>query len=121
MDHETEERAPTARVEAHRQGQPTPLTRALDVTGDRWTLSIAMQLASGHKRPVQLQRELTGLSSAVLDRRLRRMVACGLLRRRRFREMPPRVEVELTEAGRALVPIAKELAHWAVRHIDERP
>lgn len=103
-------------------GQWTPLARALSATGDRWTLSIALALVHRDlQRPVQLQRELAGISSGVLDRHLQQMVAVGLLSRKRHREMPPRVELQLTEAGRELQPIAAELARWGMKHMWSAP
>lgn len=93
-----------------------PLARALSATGDRWTLLIAQALAQAPQRPVQLQRALPGVSSAVLDRHLQQMVALGLLLRRRFKEMPPRVEFALTQAGRELLPIVDALTRWGVEH-----
>jgi len=94
----------------------TPLARALSAMGDRWTLLIALALAHGPQRPVQLRRRLPGISSGVLDRHLQQMVALGLLLRKRFREMPPRVEVALTDAGRELLPIARAMARWGTKH-----
>jgi DNA-binding HxlR family transcriptional regulator len=91
------------------------LARALAATGDHWTLAIALELAPGRMRLGQLQRRLPGVSSGVLDRHLAQMVAFGLIARERFREMPPRVEIELTESGRGLLPIATALAHWGMR------
>lgn len=110
-----------ALVAPRRAGQWTPLARALAETGDRWTLLIALGLADGRRRQVQLQRGIAGLSGAVLDRHLRRMVAAGLVSRRRYREMPPRVELELTEPGRELLPIAGALARWGMRHAWSAP
>jgi DNA-binding HxlR family transcriptional regulator len=80
--------------------------------GDHWTLAIAMQLAGGRTRLSALRSRLSGVSAAVLDRYLHRMTDSGLVTRTRFREMPPRVEIELTDAGRELLPIAAELARW---------
>lgn len=105
-----ERRLSTARSPSHHQW--TPLGRALLVVGDHWTLAIAMQLAGGRTRLSTLRSQLSGVSAAVLDRYLHRMTDAGLVTRTRFREMPPRVEVELTEAGRELLPIAAELARW---------
>jgi DNA-binding HxlR family transcriptional regulator len=104
---------------AHRQW--TPLARALTVAGDNWTLMIAVQLASGRTRLSELRDRLAGVSAGVLDRYLQRMVASGLITRTRFREMPPRVEVELTEAGRELLPIAAALARWGRRRAWTEP
>ncbi len=94
----------------------TPLARALSATGDRWTLLIALALARDPQRPVELRRSLPGISSGVLDRHLQQMVALGLLLRKRFKEMPPRVELALTPAGRELLPIARALARWGTKH-----
>jgi DNA-binding HxlR family transcriptional regulator len=63
-----------------------------------------------------LRTRLPGVSSGVLDHHLSQMVSLGLLSRERFREMPPRVEVALTESGRELLPIAAALARWGMRH-----
>lgn len=104
---------------AHRQW--TPLARALTVSGDNWTLLIAVQLAGGRTRLSELRDRLAGVSAGVLDRYLQRMVSSGLITRTRFREMPPRVEVELTEAGRELLPIAAQLARWGRRRAWSEP
>lgn len=97
--------------------QPIGLVRALSATGDRWTLLIVLALAHDPQRPVQLERRLPGISSGVLDRHLQQMVALGLLLRNRFKEMPPRVELALTGAGRELLPIARAMARWGVKHM----
>lgn len=101
--------------------QWTPLARALSATGDHWTLLIALALARDPQRPVQLRRQLAGISSGVLDRHLQQMVALGLLLRKRYKEMPPRVELALTEAGRELLPIAGALTRWGMKHVWSAP
>lgn len=101
--------------------QWTPLGRALTVAGDNWTLIIAMQLAPGRTRLSHLRDRLAGVSAGVLDRYLYRMASAGLITRTRFREMPPRVEIELTESGRELLPIAGALARWGVRRAWSAP
>jgi DNA-binding HxlR family transcriptional regulator len=99
----------------------TPLARALDATGDRWTLAIVLALAPGSTRLTHLRERLPGISTGVLARGLSHMVGLGLVTRTRFKEKPPRVELELTEAGRELIPIAEELARWGMRHVDALP
>ncbi|HEY1536630.1 MAG TPA: helix-turn-helix domain-containing protein [Polyangiaceae bacterium] len=101
-------------VRAHRQW--TPLARALTATGDRWTLLIVLALSHETLRLSVLRKRLPGVSSGVLDHHLSQMVALGLLSRERFREMPPRVELALTERGSELLPIAGALARWGMRH-----
>ncbi len=61
---------------------------------------------------MELQRVLPGISTEQLRSRLNRMVADGMLTRKRYREVPPRVDYELTDRARQLMPILGELARW---------
>jgi DNA-binding HxlR family transcriptional regulator len=96
----------------HPYDQWSPDTRALDLVGDKWTLLIVRDLASGPRRFVELQRVLPGISTEQLRSRLNRMVADGMLTRKRYREVPPRVDYELTERARELMPVLGALARW---------
>jgi DNA-binding HxlR family transcriptional regulator len=100
-------------VRAHRQW--TPLARALAAVGDHWTLLIVLALSNERLRLSVLRARLPGISSGVLDHHVAQMIARGLLSRERFREMPPRVEVQLTDRGAELLPIAAALARWGMR------
>jgi DNA-binding HxlR family transcriptional regulator len=99
----------------------TPLARALAAAGDHWTLMIVFTLAPGRMRLAHLQRRLPGVSTGVLERHIQQMDGLGLVSRERFKEMPPRVELELTDAGRELIPIAQALARWGMRHLWSPP
>jgi DNA-binding HxlR family transcriptional regulator len=99
----------------------TPLGSALAAAGDHWTLMIALQLAPGRLRLTSLQRSLPGVSTGVLERYVAQMVVLGLVERHRFKEVPPRVELELTESGRELLPIAGALARWGMRNLWSPP
>ena len=96
----------------HPYDQWSPDARALDLVGDKWTLLIVRDLAAGPRRFVELQRVLPGISTEQLRSRLNRMVADGMLTRKRYREVPPRVDYELTARARELMPILGELARW---------
>jgi DNA-binding HxlR family transcriptional regulator len=96
----------------HPYDQWSPDARALDLVGDKWTLLIVRDLAAGPRRFVELQRVLPGISTEQLRSRLNRMVADGMLTRKRYREVPPRVDYELTPRARELMPILGELACW---------
>ena len=96
----------------HPYHQWAPDARALDLVGDKWTLLIVRDLAAGARRFVELQRVLPGISTEQLRSRLNRMVADGLLTRRRYREVPPRVDYELTQRSRELLPVLGALARW---------
>ncbi len=99
----------------HPYDQWSPDARALDLVGDKWTLLIVRDLAAGPRRFVELQRVLPGISTEQLRSRLNRMVADGMLTRKRYREVPPRVDYELTPRSRDLMPVLAELALWGYR------
>jgi DNA-binding HxlR family transcriptional regulator len=98
----------------HPYDQWSPDSRALDLVGDKWTLLIIRDLAAGPRRFVELQRGLPGISTEQLRSRLNRMVADGLLTRQRYREVPPRVDYELTERSRDLMPVLGAIARWGL-------
>jgi DNA-binding HxlR family transcriptional regulator len=105
----------------HPYDQWAPDARALDLVGDKWTLLIVRDLASGPRRFVELQRVLPGISTEQLRSRLNRMVADGLLTRQRYREVPPRVDYELTARSRELLPVLGALARWGYDWIWTAP
>jgi len=106
---------PAPPAKRHPYDQWAPDARALDLVGDKWTLLIVRDLAGGPRRFVELQRVLPGISTEQLRSRLNRMVADGLLTRQRYREVPPRVDYELTERARDLLPVVGALARWGSR------
>ncbi|MGN6188720.1 MAG: winged helix-turn-helix transcriptional regulator [Conexibacter sp.] len=101
--------------------QWAPDARALSVVGDRWVMVIVRDLASGPLRLEALRRWLPGVSAGALEARLSRMADAGLIVRRRRRSLPPRVDLELTEQGRALGDAIGELARWELRTQWSRP
>ncbi len=98
-----------------RRRQWSPDARALGMIGDRWVLLIARELAFGSLRLSELQRAFPGMSTGALEQRLNRMAAGGLVTRHRYAEVPPRVEFELTDAGRDLLAILAPIVQWALR------
>lgn len=98
-----------------RRRQWSPDARALGIVGDRWILLIARELASGPLRLSELQRVFPGMSTGALEQRLNRMTGEGLITRHRYAEVPPRVEFELTDAGRELLAILAPMVRWALR------
>jgi DNA-binding HxlR family transcriptional regulator len=98
-----------------RRRQWSPDARALGLIGDRWVLLITRELAFGSLRLSELQRAFPGMSTGALEQRLNRMVAGGLVTRYRYAEVPPRVEFELTNAGRDLLGILAPIVQWALR------
>ncbi len=78
---------------------------ALDIMGAKWTGLLIYDLAGGTRRFRELEHLSAGISSRTLAERLRALERDGIVRRRSYPESPPRVEYELTDKGRALLPI----------------
>lgn len=85
-----------------------PVAKAAKLFGDHWTLLLIRDLASGCRRFQQLQVS-TGISPGVLSSRLRMLESAGLITRKQYPEIPPRVEYSLTDKGRAAVPLIDQL------------
>ena len=76
-----------------------------DVIGCKWSLSVLALVRQGVNRPGAMERSVEGLTTKVLNERLRKLVAYGVLRRKVFAEVPPHVEYGLTDFGRKFVEI----------------
>jgi DNA-binding HxlR family transcriptional regulator len=86
-----------------------PVCRTAEIVCGKWTLLIIRDLAEGRSRFCELERSLAGISPRTLSLRLRALEEEGIVARRTFPEVPPRVEYALTEKGRALVPIVEDM------------
>ncbi len=82
-----------------------PVCRTADIVCGKWTLLIIRDLAVDRARFCELERSLKGISPRTLSIRLRALEDEGIVARRTFPEVPPRVEYALTEKGEALIPI----------------
>ncbi len=89
-----------------------PVTRTLEIIGGKWTLLILRDLFTGTKRFGELRKSLDGISPKTLSERLRYLEKEGIVERRIYAEVPPRVEYSLTERGQTLRPILLSLKHW---------
>lgn len=92
-----------------------PIGRGLARLGDGWSLLILRDAAFGRTRFEEFRQSL-GIAPNILTRRLKAMVADGLLEKRRYSSRPPRDEYAITPAGRDVLPILQALAAWARRH-----
>ncbi|MGH2923499.1 MAG: winged helix-turn-helix transcriptional regulator [Solirubrobacterales bacterium] len=89
----------------------------------KWTLLIIRDLADDSLRFCELERSLEGISPRTLSLRLRALEEEGVVERRTFPEVPPRVEYALTSKGRALVPLIEDMRTYGRRWIprDREP
>ena len=89
-----------------------PVETTLMLIGSKWKVLILRDLMPGTKRVGELRRSIGSVSQKVLTAQLRDMEACGLVDRRVYAEVPPRVEYSLTELGRSLRPILDAMWAW---------
>ncbi len=93
-----------------------PVELTLSVIAGRWKVMIIHQLLEGTKRFNQLQRELSGITHRTLAKQLKEMEKTGLILRRDYREIPPRVEYRLSPLGHTLKDILMAMHVWAEKH-----
>jgi DNA-binding HxlR family transcriptional regulator len=96
-----------------------PIRHILDRFGDKWSILIISLL--GHKGKMrfnELNQEIGDISQKMLTVTLRSLEADGLLTRKLFPEIPPRVEYEITDLGRSLLPHIASLAQWAEQNME---
>lgn len=89
-----------------------PVETTLSLISDKWTVIILRDLLTGTKLFNELMRSVTGITQKVLTSHLRNMEANGLLIRKVYAEVPPRVEYTLTETGYSLKPILDAMYAW---------
>lgn len=89
----------------------------MDIIGGKWKPSILYRLSDGTKRFGELQRLLKTVTQRTLTQQLRDLERDGMISRRIYPEVPPRVEYSLTERGRSLEPVLALLFDWGVEHV----
>lgn len=91
-----------------------PVRNVVARFGNKWALLVILVLSESEPiRYNELGRKIPDISSRVLSNTLRILEADGLINRRLYQEVPPRVEYSLTDTGRSLVPIIIKLTEWA--------
>lgn len=89
-----------------------PVETTLMLIGDKWKVLILRDLINGTKRFGELKRSIGSVSQKVLTAQLRDMEAKGLVSRKVYAEVPPRVEYTLTETGYSLQPVLDAMQNW---------
>ena len=89
-----------------------PVEITMGLIGDKWKVLIIRDLLTGTKRFGELKKSLNGITQKVLTNNLRQMEASGLVNRKVYAEVPPRVEYSLTETGWSLKPILDSMVVW---------
>ena len=94
-----------------------PSRQVLDRIGDRWTVLVVGALGDGPLRYSAIADRVQGVSQKMLTQTLRSLERDGLVTRTHYPQIPPRVEYELTDAGRTLRVPLHALEQWAVEHM----
>lgn len=89
-----------------------PVEITMGLIGDKWKVLIIRDLLTGTKRFGELKKSLNGITQKVLTNNLREMEVSGLVNRKVYAEVPPRVEYSLTETGWSLKPILDSMVVW---------
>lgn len=93
-----------------------PVETTLTLISDKWKILIIRDLNGGTKRFGELKKSVTGISQKVLTSNLRQMEQSGLVNRKVYAEVPPKVEYSLTSLGFSLNPVIKAMAVWGTEY-----
>ncbi|MDX6650694.1 MAG: hypothetical protein QOI91_2560 [Solirubrobacteraceae bacterium] len=89
-----------------------PVCRTAEIVCSKWTMLVIRDLSEGRSRFCELERSLEGISPRTLSLRLRALEEEGIVVRKTFPEVPPRVEYALTDKGRALAPLIEDMRSY---------
>ncbi len=96
-----------------------PIGAIVDVIGGKWKLSILYQLFEGTKRYGELKRLVPKATERMLTLQLRELELSGIVQRRVYPEVPPKVEYSLTELGLSLEPILQTMLDWSEQYLQQ--
>ncbi|MCX6317644.1 MAG: helix-turn-helix domain-containing protein [Bacteroidetes bacterium] len=97
-----------------------PFIFTLSLIGKRWKPAILWKMTHGYNRFGELKKEIPQVSEKMLSQHLREMEADGLIARKIYPEMPPRVEYTLTKLGISLQPVLNQLNQWGQKAKKKR-
>ena len=92
------------------------IAAAMQVVGNKWTALILRDLFAGPKRFCELEKSVGSINPRTLSQRLDDLEQSGIITRKCFAEVPPRIEYTLTPKGRDLLPILEQMATWGIKH-----
>jgi len=93
-----------------------PTTATVSIIGGKWKPPILSRLVEGVKRFGELQRLVPHVTKKMLTQQLRELEQDGIIERKVYHEVPPKVEYSLSEYGRSLIPVLKAMEAWGIEH-----
>ena len=95
-----------------------PIVRSLEIIGGKWKIIIIFHLSGGKKRFNELRRLMPSVTQRMLTRQLRELEDHGIIKRKIYAEIPPKVEYSLTKFGGSLNPVLDVLHAWGSDHYE---
>jgi DNA-binding HxlR family transcriptional regulator len=96
-----------------------PVEALVDVIGGKWKMPILSLLFQGTRRFGELRQQLPGVTERMLTMQLRELEASGIVQRKVYAEVPPKVEYSLTDLGRSLEPVIQVMLSWSEKYLIE--
>lgn len=93
-----------------------PVKATADVISGKWKPLILFCLKPGAQRYTQLRKSISGPSHKVLTQQLRQLQQDGILTRKVYPSVPPKVEYSLSRYGQTLIPVLNAMARWGKKH-----
>lgn len=100
---------------------PCPVTTTLSVIGGKWKPIILFIIRDEKKRFGEIKKLISSITQKMLTQQLRELEEDGIINRKVFAVIPPKVEYSITEYGKSLFPILDELALWGETHRPSDP
>lgn len=97
-----------------------PVEITLKVIGGRWKVLILRELLGGTKRFCELHRAISGITQKMLTQQLRDMEGQGIVRRKVYPQVPPKVEYSLSPCGKSIKPVLDSMHRWGLKHLGQR-
>jgi DNA-binding HxlR family transcriptional regulator len=94
------------------------IAAAMQIIGNKWTALILRDLFAGPRRFCELEKSVGNINPRTLSQRLDDLEAHGIVTRRSFAEVPPRIEYTLTGKGRDLQPVLKQMSTWGNKYYE---
>ncbi|ACN98832.1 winged helix-turn-helix transcriptional regulator [Sulfurihydrogenibium azorense] len=97
-----------------------PIEITLNIISGKWKFLIIKELIDGPKRFSQLNRSIKGINQRMLTKQLRELEREGIIERKVYPQIPPKVEYSLTDLGEKLHPVLLTLHQWGVEYIKSK-
>ncbi len=94
------------------------IASAMEIIGNKWTALILRDLCDSPRRFGELEKSVGSINPRTLSQRLDDLEQHGIVTKRSYAEVPPRIEYTLTQKGRDLVPVLKQMAAWGEKYYD---